>query len=35
LAVVNEFAKKADEAAAFPDGRVAVIELEQSRPSPS
>src|ERR1700726_2126984 len=30
LAVVNEFAKKADKAAALPDERVAVIELEQA-----
>src|ERR1700726_5173626 len=30
VAVVNEFAKKADKAAAFPDERVAVIELEQA-----
>jgi hypothetical protein len=30
VAVVNEFAKKADKAATFPDGRVAVIELEQA-----
>lgn len=30
LAVVNEFAKKADKAAASPDERVAVIELEQA-----
>jgi hypothetical protein len=30
LAVVNEFAKKADKAAAFTDERVAVIELEQA-----
>jgi hypothetical protein len=30
VAVVNEFAKKADKAAAFPDERIAVIELEQA-----
>jgi hypothetical protein len=30
VAVVNEFAKKADKAVAFPDERVAVIELEQA-----
>ena len=30
VAVVNEFAKKADKAAASPDERVAVIELEQA-----
>ena len=30
VAVVNEFATKADKAAAFPDERVAVIELEQA-----
>ena len=30
LAVVNEFAKKADKAAALSDERVAVIELEQA-----
>ena len=30
IAVVDEFAKKADKAAAFPDERVAVIELEQA-----
>lgn len=30
VAVVTEFAKKADKAAAFPDERVAVIELEQA-----
>jgi hypothetical protein len=30
VAVVNEFAKKADKAVASPDERVAVIELEQA-----
>ncbi|MET0276484.1 MAG: hypothetical protein ABW073_06550 [Acidimicrobiia bacterium] len=30
VAVVNEFAKKADKAVASPDVRVAVIELEQA-----
>jgi hypothetical protein len=30
VAVVNEFANKADKAAAFSDERVAVIELEQA-----
>ncbi|MGA2036067.1 MAG: hypothetical protein ABSH04_00550 [Acidimicrobiales bacterium] len=30
VAVVNEFAKKADKAAASPDERAAVIELEQA-----
>lgn len=30
LAVVNEFAKKADKAAAARDERVAVVELEQA-----
>jgi hypothetical protein len=30
VAVVDEFAKKADKAAASPDERVAVIELEQA-----
>ncbi|HEY6429515.1 MAG TPA: hypothetical protein VIX84_19995 [Acidimicrobiales bacterium] len=30
VAVVNEFAKKADKAAASPDKRVAVVELEQA-----
>jgi hypothetical protein len=30
LAVVNEFAKKADKATASPDERAAVIELEQA-----
>jgi hypothetical protein len=30
VAVVNEFAKKADKAVAFPDERAAVIELEQA-----
>ena len=30
VAVVNEFAKKADKAVAFGDERVAVIELEQA-----
>ena len=30
VAVVNEFAKKAEKAAASPDERVAVIELEQA-----
>ena len=30
LAVVNEFAKKADKATSSPDERVAVIELEQA-----
>jgi hypothetical protein len=30
VAVVNEFAKKADKAAAFADEHVAVIELEQA-----
>jgi len=30
VAVVNEFAKKADKAIASPDERVAVIELEQA-----
>lgn len=30
VAVVDEFAKKADKAVAFPDERVAVIELEQA-----
>jgi hypothetical protein len=30
MAVVNEFAKKADKAAALSDERVAVIELEQA-----
>ncbi|MBF6558394.1 MAG: hypothetical protein IVW52_20045 [Acidimicrobiales bacterium] len=30
VAVVNEFAKKADKATASPDERVAVIELEQA-----
>ena len=30
LAVVNEFANKADKAAAYSDERVAVIELEQA-----
>jgi hypothetical protein len=30
VAVVDEFAKKADKAAGFPDQRVAVIELEQA-----
>jgi hypothetical protein len=30
VAVVNEFAKKAEKSAALPDERVAVIELEQA-----
>lgn len=30
VAVVSEFAEKADKAVAFPDERVAVIELEQA-----